>query len=127
MMKKEYKVGEKFKVNGQTYVVKESGTCEGCVLNERGCMSEAGMAFGSCSSIIRTDRKSVKFVKCAEQPLKVVERKLLPITRCVEFLLENGEILRLGQCQYSVCIHPELTCDKCEFNFSMFKTCLSLR
>lgn len=118
--RKEYEVGETFVVNGQTYKVVESWGCGGCILDINGnCMNEAGDAFGSCSNYFRKDGKSVKFVKVVERkPLKVVKKQLLPLTRCVEMTLENGEVVRLGQCRLVVCIKPNTTCAYCKYCFS---------
>lgn len=65
MTHKEHKVGEKFKMDGITYEVKESIHCQGCALHtgENGCLDEDGERFEDCSLIAREDKKSVIFIK----------------------------------------------------------------
>lgn len=119
----EHKVGETFKVNGQTYEVRESDGCDGCVL--QGCLpeftEEKARAFGLCSKVNRVDGKSVIFVKAGKpRKAKIVKRELLPVTRCVRLYLEDGGYMQLGQCPYAVCLYPERQCTECEENFFMF-------
>ena len=77
----ERKIGEIFEYEGKRLVAKETniGSCTDCFFKLIGCTSQAKGNIGACSSMTRTDNKSVIFVQVtegsekqqAEQPQKL--------------------------------------------------------
>ena len=64
----ERKVGEVFEYEGKRLVAKETniGSCTDCFFKLIGCTSQAKGNIGACSSMTRTDNKSVIFVQVTE-------------------------------------------------------------
>lgn len=64
----ERKVGEVFEYEGKRLVAKETniGSCTDCFFKLIGCTSQAKGNIGECSSMTRTDNKSVIFVQVTE-------------------------------------------------------------
>ena len=72
----ERKVGEVFEYKGKRLVAKETniGSCTDCFFKLIGCTSQAKGNIGACSSITRTDNKSVIFVEVKAEPKEQAEQ-----------------------------------------------------
>ena len=71
----ERKIGEKFTINGKTYIVKEGNGCKGCAFYDVDHCSDKLSVRGNCVKVNRYDRKEVIFKEVKEETNKVSNMK----------------------------------------------------